>query len=179
MPTKILDEEEAVLKIRAALAARKDPDFLVFATSAQKQHRLVNYAEIGAQGVLFPWERVAGETADPDWLARLERFKELGTILVAVATPFVRPIDLDELRKLGFKIVVFAAEALYASARVQTDLWDEVMRTGTTRGFADRMYTRQQDFMPLVQEARMRELSRQFLPSTYESSEDMAQFVNR
>lgn len=178
MPMKIVEEEEAVLKVRAACEARRG-DFVVFATSQNKLARSHKYVQAGAQGALFPWERITGSNPDPEWRRAFDDLRDQGAILVAVSTPFLPPVDVEALYRLGYRIVVFAAEALYASARVQADLWGEVLRTGTTAGFADRMYTRQQDFLPLVQEERMRGLSERFLTAGYEQSEDRLAFVNR
>ena len=177
LPTQILSEEEAVLKIKAAKAAAGDNDFMVFSAPQQGIDRAVRYAEAGADAVLFPWENLVGGSPDKDTRDAFQHLHRNGAIPVAVTAPFLPPVDARELYDLGFRIMVLAVENLYAAAKAQLDLWKAFMETGTTAGLDHIMITRQEEFMPLVREEEVRRVAREFLPDSFEEIDKRKRFV--
>ena len=167
LPTKPLDEETALGKIRAVQTTRGDNDFMLFASQVHALDRAVTYAAAGAEGLLFPWEPVITNEA-PEWKEALKKVIGHGTAPVAVLAPFLPPTHKDELYEHGYKIIVLAAENIFATAHVQTDLWRPYMKEGSIAGFEDRMYTRQEDFLPLVREAQVNEAAQKFLSPDYQ-----------
>ncbi|MBM3509117.1 MAG: isocitrate lyase/PEP mutase family protein [Alphaproteobacteria bacterium] len=177
MPTKILDLQEAVLKIKAAIDARGDGDFLIFSSPQHGLDRAVAYAKAGADGVLMPRVYIAGDNPDPKWVKALKEVRKAGAAPVAINTPFIEPVTNDRLAKAGYKVIVCAVENLYASAKVQADLWREYMTKGTTKGFANRMYTKQDEFLPLVNEASFHRAAKEFLTADYVEIEERKRFA--
>lgn len=131
---QVIAAAEMVEKIRAAIAARTSPDFLIIARtdaravegldSALRRARL--YHEAGAD-VLFveaPQSepevvRVASELAGTPLLFN---FAEGGK------TP---PVSLDRLRELGYRLVIFPIGALLAATTAVRKLAAEIRAHGT------------------------------------------------
>lgn len=168
MPTKANDEYTALQKIKAVQTTGEEFDFMLFASQVNALDRAVKYAQAGADGLLFPWEPIITKDSDSRWKDALAGVIEAGTAPVAVLAPFLQPVHKDELYEHGYKIVVLAAENLYASAHVQQRLWDHVMSKGSIAGFEDQMFTHQEDFLPLVNEESVREAANRFLSKDYE-----------
>lgn len=170
-PTKLLAEDEAVLKIRAARETGGD-EFLVISAPQVGYSRALSYARAGADGVFVRWTKVVGDDADEGAKDVIRELRDIGALPIAVTTPFQPPAQIDLLGEAGYRIIIVALENLYASAKAQSDLWGEFMDKGTAAGFSARMYTDQQDFLPLVNEARVRDLASRFLPDDYKTIED-------
>jgi 2-methylisocitrate lyase-like PEP mutase family enzyme len=111
---QVIPAAEMVLKLRAALDARRDPDFVVIARTDARAvegidaaiDRAKRYAEAGAD-VCF--------IEAPQSRAELERIpREVNRpLLVNMLTGGVTPIlTVDELQRLGYKIVVCPIESL-------------------------------------------------------------------
>lgn len=167
MPTKVLPLQDAVNRYRAAAEARGDSGLAIVAAPQMGIDRCIAYAEAGCDAVFFPWRKlVAGDAIDEHRRA-MDALKATGCTPIAVTASFLPPVSDAELQALGYRVVVRAVESVYAVARVQTELWAEYMRSGTTGGFYDRMFTRQSDFLPLVQEPRYRALAEKYLESGY------------
>jgi methylisocitrate lyase len=168
MPTKVLPLEEAVLRYRAAAEARGDSGMVIVGAPQLGASRCVAYARAGCDAVFFPWRKLAGGEEVEEHRRLMAEVKDAGCVPIAVTAPFLPPISDDELQALGYRCVVRAVESVYAAARIQTELWAEYMRTGTTAGFYDRMYTQQSEFLPLVKEAHWRRLAETYLATGYE-----------
>ena len=123
--------EEMVVKIRAALDARSDPDFLVGARtdaniiSLEEQIRRCNlYADAGAD-IVMP---LADKT--DDFKALVDGIRS--PLWVSLA-PHI-DTSLEDLRQIGFKgIVIFPVEALFVAVKAVADLMAELKEKGTTR----------------------------------------------
>lgn len=137
----VIPRDEMVLKVRAALAARRNPDTLIIARSDALQvhglddaiERCNAYAEAGADVTFVDaprtrehLEEIASRVDGP----LLANMSETGR------TP---PLAADELEQLGYSIVIFPSTQTWLFARVYQELLDEVMATGTSMGMRDRM----------------------------------------
>lgn len=131
-------------KVRAAVAARRDPDFVVIARTdargvngfedAVRRARL--YVEAGADAV-FP---EALESAD-----EFARFaKEVPIPLLANMTEFGRSPNLDvaTLGELGYQMVLFPLTAFRTAMKAAEDTLADLARVGHQRGSVPRMLTR-------------------------------------
>jgi methylisocitrate lyase len=107
-----------VLKLRAALDARRDPDFVIIARTDAR-------AVEGIQGAIDRANRYAKTGADVCFIEAPESREELERIprevrhplLVNMLTGGVTPIlPAEELGKLGYKIVVCPIESLLVTA---------------------------------------------------------------
>jgi 2-methylisocitrate lyase-like PEP mutase family enzyme len=128
---KIVSADDMVIKIRAALDARDDSDFVIAArtdadiVSLDEQIRRCNiYAEAGADLVMpvlrdaNEYEIVAKEIKTPLWLL-------LGTWVNL--TP-------GYLKKIGVRgIVTHAVESTFAATKAVIDLMDEIRTKGTVK----------------------------------------------
>ncbi|MDH3211892.1 MAG: oxaloacetate decarboxylase [Myxococcales bacterium] len=137
----VIDAEEHAGKIRAAVEARGDAQFVITArTDALETHGLAEairraglYKEAGAT-VLF----VEGPRTR-------EQLRQIGEALppplaVNLIEGGVTPMcSLDELHAMGFFSVGFVLSGLYAAARALRDTYCEIRRTGSTAGAGDRM----------------------------------------
>jgi 2-methylisocitrate lyase-like PEP mutase family enzyme len=129
---QVIPAEEMTPKLRVALKARRDPDFVVIArTDARALEgidgaiaRARRYKEVGAD-VLF--------IEAPQSVAELERIpREVpGPLLVNMLTGGVTPIlTADELAAIGYKIVVCPIESLLVTAVAVQRLIHELLTKG-------------------------------------------------
>ena len=111
---EVISTEEAVSKIKAAVDARRDPDFLIMArTDAAATHgfeaaveRAQNFAEAGADILFVEAVTKAEEVrALPQRLAK----PQLMNMVIGGKTPI---FNADQLGELGFGIVLYANAAL-------------------------------------------------------------------
>ena len=137
----VIAPDEMVLKVRAALAARRNPDTLIIArTDALQVHglddaieRCNTYAEAGADVTFVDAPRSREELEE---IARHVDGPLLSNMSETGRTP---PLTADELQQLGYSIVIFPSTQTWLFARVYQELLDEVMATGTSMGMHDRM----------------------------------------
>lgn len=139
---QVIPAEEMVLKLRAALDARRDPDFVIIArTDARAVEgpdaavaRANRYAETGAD-VCF--------IEAPESRAELERIPRdvRHPLLVNMLTGGVTPIlTVDDLARLGYKIVVCPIESLLVTAAAMQRLIDALLTRGRVdQGAGDMM----------------------------------------
>jgi carboxyvinyl-carboxyphosphonate phosphorylmutase len=132
---QLISTEEMVLKLRAALDARRDADFVIIARTDAR-------AVEGIDGAIARANRYAEAGADvcfieaPESRAELERIpREVHRpLLVNMLTGGVTPIlTVEELERLGYKIVVCPIETLLVAGRAIQRLIGALM----TRGRAD------------------------------------------
>jgi 2,3-dimethylmalate lyase len=129
---QLISAPEMVLKLRAALDARRDPDFTIIARTDARAvegidgaiERANRYAETGV-GVCF--------IEAPTSRAELERIpREVrAPLLVNMLTGGVTPIlTADELGAMGYKIVVCPIESLLVTATAVQNLIRSLMARG-------------------------------------------------
>jgi methylisocitrate lyase len=137
----VIAPDEMVLKVRAALSARRNPDTLIIArTDALQVHglddaieRCNTYAEAGADVTFVDAPRSREQLEE---IARRVDGPLLSNMSETGRTP---PLTADELQRLGYSIVIFPSTQTWLFARVYQELLDEVMTTGTSMGMKDRM----------------------------------------
>jgi methylisocitrate lyase len=134
-------------KVRAAVAARRDPDFVIIARTDAKGvngfedavARAKMYLEAGADGI-FP---EAMESA-----AEFERFATAvpGAILLANMTEFGRSplLDVPTLGAMGYRLVLFPLTAFRAAMRAAEDTLRALFEHGTQQSVVSKMQTRQE-----------------------------------
>lgn len=129
----VVPAEEMVAKIRAALAARQDPDTVIIARSdARSEHGLEEaldrcrlYLDAGA------------DVAKPQGVDRPE---EIARAIEVLPCPFMATLsqaardrlqDIGELRALGVAAVSLPSIGLFAAAQAVGDTFDRLARTGS------------------------------------------------
>ena len=141
---KIVDLEEMVGKIKAAVAARRDPDFMVIARTDARAvedfdravERAGEYAAAGADAIF------------PEALQSAEEFrdfaKEIDVPLLANMTEFGKSplISFKELSELGYRMVIFPQSAFRVSMKASEQFLRALKKAGTQSDWIDKMQTR-------------------------------------
>src|SRR5437899_4886939 len=129
---QVIPTEEMVSKIKAAVQARSDPNFLIFARTDARQMN-------GLDDAIDRVNRCCDAGADIAFIEAPESLKELEEIprrvkyplFVNMLTGGVTPImPVKELEQLGYKIVVCPIESLMVCARAMCDLCETWKTTG-------------------------------------------------
>ena len=144
----VVSADEMVKKIRAAVEARRDENFLIIArTDARGVYgideaiwRAQAYVEAGAD-VIFPealenreeFERFAREVKVP-LLANMTEFGK---------TPYITAKEFEEM---GYKIVIFPVTTFRVAMKAVRDALIELKEKGTQKGLLDKMITRQEQY---------------------------------
>lgn len=141
---QVIPVDEMVQKIRAAVDARQDPDFVIIARTdanavyglADALHRGRAYREAGADVIFIEAPRSIEELrtiaqAFPD-VPLLYNWAESGK------TPL---LSLGEIHALGFKLVIFPVSLLFAATRTLLDLLELLKQGQTPTAFAEHTVT--------------------------------------
>ncbi|MCS6865286.1 MAG: methylisocitrate lyase [Gemmataceae bacterium] len=143
----VVAPEVMVAKIRAAVAARRNPDFVIMArTDAKAVHgfddavrRARMYLDAGADAI-FP---EALET--PDEFARFAQALP-GAVLLANMTEFGKSplLDVATLGQMGYRLVLFPLTAFRVAMKAAEEMLRALHATGTQKAQVSRMQTRQE-----------------------------------
>lgn len=160
---QVIEKKEMVAKIKAAVDARVDDDFVIMArTDALAVNGLEDAIE---RANIF---RQAG--ADLIFVEAPTTIEQMRTITAQVDAPTLANnieggksplLSANELEEIGYNTVVFPVAATYAVAKVVIDLMSELDTTGTTAGFRDRMVSFD-EFNQLIDLDRLRSLERSY-----------------
>jgi carboxyphosphoenolpyruvate mutase len=133
----LISEREMIGKIRAAVDARRDPDFIVIARTDARNLEGMNeairranaYKEAGADCIFVE---------SPHTVAELEQVRKsvpgplLANMVEGGKTPF---LPYKQLESMGYQIVIYPLTGWMAAASVLTQLMAELKATGTTQEF--------------------------------------------
>jgi len=140
---RVIEAGEFVNKIRAAVDARHDPDFLIIARTDARAvfdldeaiHRGQLYADAGADVIFVEaplsvkeFQRIA-ESIDTPLLANMAE---------GAKSPM---LSADELEKIGYKIVIYPVGTLFAAAYAIKQVASEIKWKGTDKGLLMKMET--------------------------------------
>lgn len=140
---QLISIEEMVSKIKAAVAARTDPDFLLIArTDARTSYGIDEaikrgkaYEEAGADIIFI--ESV--ESIEEMRMVNKEITKPtLANMAEGGRTPFLTAKELEEL---GYNLVIFPGSTLWCAAKSIFVLLSELKEKGTTKDSIDKMFT--------------------------------------
>lgn len=165
---QVIEASEMVEKIRAAAAARWDPDFVLVArTDARGPHgvgeaidRAVAYADAGAD-VLFV-EALEGVGEIERVADRLSGTPLLFNWVEGGKTP---PLTFDQIADLGFAMILMPIGTLLAATNAMQQLLERLRRDGTPAGFADELMDFS-DFTDTIGLPEIVELERRFSTET-------------
>jgi methylisocitrate lyase len=140
----LVSTAEMVSKLKAAVAARRDPSFVIIArTDARASEgieaaieRAHAYVEAGAD-MIFP-----EALESPDEFGQFA--KAMRVPLLANMTEFGKSplLSASELSQLGYAAVLFPVTMLRVAAKAVEEALAQLARDGSQRGFVDRMQTR-------------------------------------
>jgi len=129
---KVISTEDMVLKIKAAVQARSDPDFLIFARTDARQMN-------GLDDAIDRVNRCCDAGSDIAFIEAFQSLAELEeiprrvrhTLFVNMLSGGVTPVlPVSELEQMGYKIVVCPIESLMVCARAMRDLCEAWKTTG-------------------------------------------------
>jgi methylisocitrate lyase len=138
---QIIPADEMVAKIKAAVDARVDSDLVIMArTDAvavsgldEAIERSNRYAEAGAD-LIF----VEAPTSRED-MRRCNREIKAPTNAIQIEGGKTPLLTVKELEELGFAVVVYPNITVYAAAWMLRELWQGLMKHGTTSHFLDKI----------------------------------------
>ena len=133
---EVIGAAEMVQKLRAAVDARKDSDFLIIARTDAR-------AVLGLDEAIRRAKMYLDAGADVIFVEAPQSREELARVAKEVKAPLMANmiehgktplLTVKELEDLGYKLVTFPLATLYAAAKAVQDCVSELMRTGTTEG---------------------------------------------
>jgi 2-methylisocitrate lyase-like PEP mutase family enzyme len=140
---QVVSMEEHADKIRAAVRARRDPNFLIIGrTDAAERYGLAEairraecYVEAGADlhfvhglGDIQDLRRVAEQIHSPG-VVNYSTIIESGN----------RPVSVSAFQKMGYRLVIFPTELLLGAAKSMRDILLHLRETGSIEGLQDRL----------------------------------------
>jgi len=141
---QVIPQQEMVQKIRAAVDARQDPDFVIIA-------RTDAIAVNGLEDALQRGKAYRAAGADvlfieaPRSLAELQAIKEtfpdvplLYNWAESGKTP---PLSLQEIQALGFKLVIFPVSLLFAATHAMLQMLTQLKQGETSTAYTSQMVT--------------------------------------
>jgi methylisocitrate lyase len=159
----VIPKEEYILKLNAAMDAREDNEFIIVArTDSLAQfgieeaiERGKEYKRIGADVIFIE----APKTIDQmELIAKEIKAPLLANMIEEGITP---NLTADQLRKMGFKMVVFPLSALFSATFAIKQTLQTLKKTGTTKELKNKMITFQ-EFNDLVNLSVYRKLEKKY-----------------
>jgi 2-methylisocitrate lyase-like PEP mutase family enzyme len=140
---QVIPTGEMILKLRAALSARRDPDFVIIARTDARAvegivaaiNRVNRYGEAGADVCFIEAPQNQQEL---EQIPREVRYPLLVNMLTGGATPI---LSVDELEHLGYKIVVCPIESLLVAGSAVQRLIHALLTRGRVDLPAEEMMT--------------------------------------
>jgi methylisocitrate lyase len=142
----IVPAEEMVEKVRAAVAARRDPDFMIIARTDARAVEDFRHAVDRAQQYLA----AGADAIFPEALQSADEFrdfaKEIDRPLLANMTEFGKSplLPFAQLAELGYQMVIFPMSAFRVAMKASAEFLAVLKRTGTQTDWIGRMQTRQE-----------------------------------
>ena len=142
----VVDPDEMVARIKAAVAARHDPDFMIIARTDARavedfkgaMKRAQKYLEAGADAIF------------PEALQSVDEFrdfaKEIKAPLLANMTEFGKSplLSFQDLSDLDYRMVIFPQSAFRVSMKASDKFLCDLKKSGSQKEFIDEMQTRQE-----------------------------------
>ena len=146
MGKSLISKEEMVGKLKAALDARQDEDFVIIARTDARTavgfddalERAHAYAEAGADVIFFESPRSVEE------LAAVPKAISKPVLANMVETGLTPLLSSSELQALGYDLVIFAGGLARFLARQAEGFLQNLKDTGSTAAYMDRMNTFQE-----------------------------------
>lgn len=148
---RLVATDEMSAKIRAAVAAKGDPDFLLIARTDSRA--LENFD--GAVKRAHAYIEAGADAIFPEALQTKEEFhefaREVQVPLLANMTEFGKSplLSVKELGKLGYRMVIFPQSAFRVSMKTTGEFFRALKEAGTPNDWLDRMQTRQELYATL------------------------------
>src|SRR5499427_1058921 len=142
----VVDVKEMAARIKAAAAARRDPDFMIIARTDARGvedfdrtvERAQHYVEAGADAI-FP-EALQGEHEFRDFASKID------VPLLANMTEFGKSplLSFHDLAGFGYRMIIFPQSAFRVSMKASEEFLRALKESGTQKEWVDEMQTREQ-----------------------------------
>ena len=159
----VIPKEEYILKLHAAIDAREDNEFIIVArTDSLAQFGIEEAIERGKE-----YKRIGADVIfieAPKTIDQMELIaKEINAPLLAnmIEEGITPNLTADQLRKMGFKMVVFPLSALYSATFAIKQTLQTLKKMGTTKELKNKMITFQ-EFNDLVNLSVYRKLEKKY-----------------
>ncbi len=165
---QVISPDEMAAKIRAALDARSDPDFVIMArTDALAVNGIEDaisraklYRDVGADLIFVE----APESVDQ--MRRIIREVDAPHMVNMLPSGRTPALTAKELQDIGYSVVAYATACTYTIARAVKELFETLRQTGTTADFEDRMM-KFDEFNRLVGLEEIREIENAYMTPGY------------
>jgi len=141
----LVDVEEMTEKVKAAVAARRDPDFMIIARTdaraAEDFDRTVDRAQ--------RYIKAGADAIFPEALQSEQEFRDFANAidvpLLANMTEFGKsPLhSFEELAGFGYRMVIFPQSAFRVSMKASEEFLRALKKSGSQKEWLDKMQTRQ------------------------------------
>ncbi len=138
---RVIEPEAAVERIRAAVAAKRDPDFVIIARTDSRpvyglEHavrRAKAFAEAGADMV---YVELLGSVEEVEYAAR--SISGVPILFDMFDHPLVPVLSAPELERMGYKVVTFPFTSTLAYAKTLNDLYSSMLERQGAAHLAER-----------------------------------------
>ncbi len=162
----VVPVEEYLPKLRAALWAREDPDFVILARTdayavygiEEALDRARRYAVAGADMVFVEAVHTVEDMKRVNSLLRELKTPSLANMIEGGKTPFLRA---KELQALGYSVVAYPCGSIFTAVKAMQGWARYLKEQGTTEGYLDHMLTFD-DYFEFIGAREIRERERQF-----------------
>ncbi len=160
----VIEAEEMVQKVRAAVEARRSDDFLIIARTDARAvegldralERARRYREAGAD-VLF----VEAPESEDEVAAVAKAFPDVPLLLNWAEGGKTPPLPRERLQELGYSLILFPLSALFLATRAMRESLVQIRTHGSPLAIMDRL-TGFQEFLDIIGLPEIRELDRRF-----------------
>ena len=160
----VVEVEEMVQKVRAAVEARRSDDFLIIARTDARAvegldralERARRYRVAGAD-MLF----VEAPESEDEVVAVAKAFPDVPLLLNWAEGGKTPPLSRERLQELGYRLILFPLSALFIATHAMRESLVELRKHGSPLPIMDRL-TGFQEFLDIIGLPEIRELDRRF-----------------
>ncbi|GAJ14270.1 unnamed protein product, partial [marine sediment metagenome] len=166
---EIVPLQEQINKIRAAIEAREDRDFLIIGrTDAISKYGLKEairrgnlYAEAGADIIFVHGPRTIEELR---MIAREVKSPNIVNYATMIESGNKPILSISQLEEIGFKIVIFPSTLLFTATRSMQKILGVLKKKGTVECSLESLISLE-DFNQVIKLPQFRKWQRKYLPS--------------
>jgi len=138
---EVIPADEMLMKFKAAVAARQNPDFIFIARTDSREtdglddaiDRINRYCDAGADVAFIEAPLSIDELEE---ICKRVEYPKLVNMLALGKTPI---LSTDELEQMGFKIVVAPIDSVLMTAHCMREMAEVFKREGHTKSLKDKM----------------------------------------
>jgi 2,3-dimethylmalate lyase len=163
----VVSVEEYLPKLKAALWAREDPDFVIMArTDARAVYGIEKAIERAKQ-----YARVGADMVFVEAVDSLEEMREVNSVLNKLNVPSMANmieggrtplLSASELQALGYSVVAYPCGSVFTAVKALQTWARQLIEQGTTSGFLGHMLTFD-EYFEFVGASAIREQEKQFI----------------